>query len=331
MFVLITVPHGFCIAKIARTCDLRAESCSKILINILNKKKIKHGKVKMTVPRIDVDFNRMKPKNLKNTKKTKKIHKLPINYKRTKLYIPQEYDTQELQSAEYIKEQNNTQESPTQLPSNNTQESPRSNTNDSPTQLPSNNTQELPLSSSNTNESPSSNTNESPSSNTNESKDISIRQNETYNYNNDVNYYKNDYYHNNTIDNKNKLVSKYWEDFNNKIKKIIKDEKAKKHKILLLDIHSFPKGSFGGAQIAIIDIYNTNREKLDKFAIYIINKMHIDIRIFNGLDNYIQNTYKKSTYPLLLEFCEDRTYLLNETIKLFFEEVLTYFISFAKT
>lgn len=287
MFLLITVPHGFCIAKIARTCDLRAESCSKILINILNKKKIKHGTVKMTVPRIDVDFNRMKPKNLKNTKKTKKIHKLPINYKRTKLYIPQlNTNYQELQSAQHIKEPNNTQE---------LAQSP------------------------------------SPSTNTNESKDISIRQNETYIDDNDVNYYKNDYYHNNTIDNKNKLVSKYWEDFNNKIKKIIKDEKAKKHKILLLDIHSFPKGSFGGAQIAIIDIYNTNRVKLDKFAIYIINKMHIDIRIFNGLDNYIQNTYKKTTYPLLLEFCEDRTYLLNETIKLFFEEVLTYFISFSKT
>ena len=90
-------------------------------------------------------------------------------------------------------------------------------------------------------------------------------------------------------------------------------------------MHSFPKGSFGGAQIVIIDIYKIHRVKLDKFAIYIINKMHIDIRIFNGLDNYIQNTYKKSTYPLLLEFCEDRTYLLNETIKLFFEEVINYF------
>ena len=98
-----------------------------------------------------------------------------------------------------------------------------------------------------------------------------------------------------------------------------------KHKILLLDIHSFPKGSFNGAQIAIIDIYRTQRLKLDKFALFIIDKMHIDIRIFNGLDNYIQNTYKKSTYPLLLEFCEDRTYLLNDTIKLFFEELINYF------
>ena len=61
MFVLITIPHRLCIAKVTRTCDLRAESCSKILINILKKQNIRHGTVKMIVPRLDVDFNRMKP------------------------------------------------------------------------------------------------------------------------------------------------------------------------------------------------------------------------------------------------------------------------------
>ena len=302
MFVLITVPHRFCIAKITRTCDLRAESSSKLLINILNKRKIKNETVKMSVPRIDVDFNRMKPRILENTKKYNKIHKLPLNYKRTKLYTANYYkykstNTQEIQSAQYIKDPESTsKESNTQqLETNNAQQQPiYTNTQ----QLATNNAQQQPIY-------------------------TQQQQNKIYK---DLNYYKKDYYHNNTIDNKNKLVSKYWDQFNNKIIKIIKDEKAKKHKILLLDIHSFPKGSFDGAQIAIIDIYKTNRTKLDKFVIHIINKMHIDIRVFNGLDNYIQNTYKKSTYPLLLEFCEDRTYLLNETIKLFFEELLNYFI-----
>lgn len=289
MFVLITIPHRFCIAKIARTCDLRAESCSKILINILNKKNMKHGTVKMTVPRIDVDFNRMKPKIINNTKKVKKIHKLPLNYRRTKLYNPQLNINQPIKIQQLqAREQSNTP-----------------NPNDTQQQLytpdPNDTQQQL--------------YNPEPTH-------ISIAQNKIYN---DLQYYKNDYYHDDTIDTKNKLVSKYWEAFNNRIIKLIKNEKAKQHKILLLDIHSFPKGSFGGAQIAIIDIYKTHRVKLDKFAIYIINKMHIDIRIFDGLDNHIQNTYKKSTYPLLLEFCEDRTYLLNETIKLFFEELIHFF------
>ena len=286
MFVLITIPHRFCIAKIARTCDLRAESCSKILVNILNKHKIRHGTVKMTVPRIDIDFNRMKPIIIKQTKK---IHKLPINYKRTKLYTPY-LNTPKL----YINKPIIQEPIPISTLSPNTTTTPTTElTREQPSQYLTTLSQQ--------------------------------NQNQLLKIYNDIKYYKNDYYHDDTIDTKNKLVSKYWEEFNNRIQKIIKDEKAKLHKILLLDIHSFPKGSFGGAQIAIIDIYKTHRVKLDKFAIYIINKMHIDIRIFNGLDNHIQNTYKKSTYPLLLEFCEDRTYLLNETIKLFFEELIDFF------
>lgn len=46
MFVLITIPHFFCVANITRTCDLRVISCAKILINILNKHKIRYGNVK---------------------------------------------------------------------------------------------------------------------------------------------------------------------------------------------------------------------------------------------------------------------------------------------
>ena len=289
MFVLITIPHRFCIAKITRTCDLRAESCSKILINILNLKNIKNGTVKMTVPRIDVDFNRIKPKIIK---RSKKIHKLPLNYKRTKLYTPY------LNAPILYKTNPNIE----QLQNHNT---PTTNT-------PTNNT---PTTNTPTNNTPTTNT---PTTNT-----LNIKQSKLQS--NDIKYYKNEFYHDDTIDIKNKLVSKYWDEFNNRIIKLIKDEKAKKHKILLLDIHSFPKGSFYGAQIAIIDIYKQHRVKLDKFAIFIVNKMHIDIRIFDGLDNHIQNTYKNSTYPLLLEFCEDRTYLLNETIKLFFEELINYF------
>jgi hypothetical protein len=360
MFVLITIPHRLCIAKVTRTCDLRAESCSKILITILKKQKIKHGTVKMTVPRLDVDFNRMKPKIVK---KTKKIHKLPLNYKRTQLYTPY-LNTPVL----YIKKPTYTQETPTLTsppltqpaltPPTYTHETPTLTTPTltpptltSPTLTPPTYTHETPtltpptltpptLTSPPLTPEPTLTQNQSstekpvpiqptltPSSTVDKIyKPIQTpQQKQLLRVFNDLKYYKNDYYHDDTIDNKNKLVSNYWEEFNDRIKKIIKDEKAKQHKIVLLDIHSFPKGSFGGAQIAIIDIYKTHRVKLDKFAIYIINKMHIDIRIFDGLDNHIQNTYKKSTYPLLLEFCEDRTYLLNETIKLFFEELIDFF------
>ena len=95
--------------------------------------------------------------------------------------------------------------------------------------------------------------------------------------------------------------------------------------LLLLDIHSFPKGHFNGAQITIIDIYKKNRVKLQKFTLFIRAKLNLDVKLYKGLDNRIQNTYKKYTYPLLLEFCEDKTYLSNEAIRLFFTELLLYF------
>lgn len=121
----------------------------------------------------------------------------------------------------------------------------------------------------------------------------------------------------------NTLAIKYWKAFNLRIMKIINVER--RNKILLLDIHSFPKGKFNGAQITIIDIYKKNRVKLQKFTLFIRDKLNLDVKLFKGLDNYIQNTYQKYTYPLLLEFCEDKTYLSNESIRLFFIELLSYF------
>ena len=53
--------------------------------------------------------------------------------------------------------------------------------------------------------------------------------------------------------------------------------------------------------------------------------MHLDIKVFNGADNHIQNYYKKSTYPLLIEFCEDKDYLTDDTIKHFLFELVNYF------
>ena len=282
MFVLQTVPHGYCATKITRTCDLRALSCSNILTRILNKRHIHHATVHMNISRLDVDLNRLKPKFIKQTKKNS--YNLPLNYQRTKLYS--QYNTLSPITPSPITPSPNTESPNTESPNNTLLTTNIKNSN-----TPTNGSKKLSRTRIKTNH-------ESTNQSSNQS--------------------SNEY--------KNKLAIKLWQLFNNKIINIIKTEKAKHHKILLLDMHSFPKGSFNGAQIAIIDIYKTNRVKLDKFTIHIIEKMHIDIKIFNGLDNHIQNTYKKSTYPILIEFCEDRTYLLNDTIKLFFQELLNYFI-----
>lgn len=115
-----------------------------------------------------------------------------------------------------------------------------------------------------------------------------------------------------------------WNLFNDKIKKQISLNKNKK--IMLYDIHSFPKGEFDYAQIAIIDIKNTFRKELQMFANYIINKYGINIKIYNGAeDNYVQETYKDKTYPILIEFCEDKDYLLDCHIIKFFEELINHF------
>jgi len=245
MFVLITVPHGTCITKIQRTCDLRAIQCSNILKNVLNKRKIKHNTVKFNLSRLEVDANRVKPDKYIYYTKTIKSNNTKINNTKIK----------------------NTKIKNTKI--NNTK---INNTKINNTTTPAN-------------------------------------INNTIYYDVNKNYI--DY----------NMAVKYWNSFNNRIINIIKKEK----RILLLDIHSFPKGSFDGAQIAIIDIQNINRPELYEFANMIISTMGINIKIYNGADNNIQNTYAKFTYPLLIEFCEDRTYLLNDSIYLFFEKVIEYF------
>ena len=259
MFVLITIPHSFCATKIVRTCDLRAVASSKILINVLNKKKIKHAKVQMHISRLDVDVNRMKPQ--------RQIYNTPTNTPSNTPHYTKILNTN-IPNNKYILNTN--------IPNNKKTQKNKSSKNE----FTKNNSENHKLK---------------------KNKSEKNKSNET------------------------ELSIKYWNAFNNRIINIIKHHT----KILLLDIHSFPKGSFDGAQIAIIDIQNINRPELEMFANYIIKKTNIDVKIFNGADNNIQNTYNylqhKSTYPLLLEFCEDRSYLLDEGIKLFFEEVINFF------
>jgi hypothetical protein len=185
MFVLITVPHGYCPSKIGRTCDLRAPSCAKIVSQILTKNGDPHASVKANVARTIVDLNRKRPKRTQ------------------------------------------------------------------------------------------------------------------------------------------KVALHHWQKFDRRIMHIIQHEAHEK--ILLLDIHSFPKGHFNGAQITIIDIYKKSRVKLQNFTLFVRAKLNLDVKLYKGLDNRIQNTYKKYTYPILIEFCEDKTYLSNEDIRLFFQELLLYF------
>jgi len=349
MFVLLTVPHGFCITKVSRTCDLRADPCSRIITKILNKKKIKNKCIRMHIVRSDVDLNRIKPEI---NKKTKKQFKLPLNYQRTKLYkinnvmgsipasvhSPMSTYTPAPISAS-ITNTSPQQSEPVSATNPIPEPAPIANTIQQ-TQLSRNNQNQMPLQISTQNQNPvqpqqnpppqnpppqNPPPQNPPPQNPPPQNPPQMNHSDHQNYYNNINYYKNEYYRNNNINTKNDYVIKHWQAFNDRIIKSIKEERARRQKILLLDVHSFPKGSFNGAQIAIIDIYKTNRVKLDKFAIHIINKMHIDIRIFNGLDNHIQNTYKTTTYPLLLEFCEDRTYLLDETIKVFCLELIDYF------
>jgi hypothetical protein len=117
---------------------------------------------------------------------------------------------------------------------------------------------------------------------------------------------------------------KLWTIFNNKIKDKISINKNKK--ILLFDIHSFPKGEFDNSQITIIDLKDSYRKELKMFTNYISSKYGINIKLYNGAeDNYVQETYKDRTYPILIEFCEDKDYLLDCHIIKFFEELINYF------
>ena len=109
---------------------------------------------------------------------------------------------------------------------------------------------------------------------------------------------------------------KAWTQFNQRIATTIMQEKSQS--LLFLDIHSFPKGSFNDAQITILDIYQKNRPELQQLAARVKSELGIKIVLLKGGKNYIQDHYQTEAYPLLIEFCEDKTYLSVREIKAFF-------------
>lgn len=114
--------------------------------------------------------------------------------------------------------------------------------------------------------------------------------------------------------------SKIWDEFNKRIKKKLKPD------TLLIDCHSFPIGDFERAQIAILDLTNTDRVEVEKFIKFAIRRTGLDIKFFKGRGNYIQDFYSEYSYPLLIEFCEDREYLATDQIKIFIKLVFDYFL-----
>ena len=110
-----------------------------------------------------------------------------------------------------------------------------------------------------------------------------------------------------------------WEAFNERIMSKLKEE------TLLLDIHSFPIGSFEDAQIAILELTHEDRAELLEFVNLVRKKTGINVKIFKGKGNYIQDYYREKSYPLLLEFCEDKDYLSDEEIKQFMWLLLDFF------
>lgn len=127
----------------------------------------------------------------------------------------------------------------------------------------------------------------------------------------------------NLPDTKNPLSSQAWLNFNTRIVDVL--EREIKQEIMLFDIHSFPKGSFKEAQIAIIDIYHKERPELKQFAQLIKKDLNINVQVFNGAGNYIQDRYQSYAYPVLIEFCEDKSYLTNADIKRFFDKLLEFY------
>jgi hypothetical protein len=117
-----------------------------------------------------------------------------------------------------------------------------------------------------------------------------------------------------------------WNSFNTRI---IEKLKAHEHRILL-DIHSFNLGSFGNAHIVILDLNKEHREELDKFAEIASLWLNIKVQVLDGGINYIQDTYRRLAYPILLEFCEDASVLPPETISRFFKLLLEYLEPIAK-
>jgi hypothetical protein len=114
-----------------------------------------------------------------------------------------------------------------------------------------------------------------------------------------------------------------WNKFNKRIISALQQHQKKN--IILVDVHSFPKGSFDTAQIAIIDVMNKERPELRLLVDKVKRELKIDIQLFNGGVNYIQNTYERHSYPILLEFCEDADYLKAGEIKLFFKLFIDFF------
>jgi len=115
----------------------------------------------------------------------------------------------------------------------------------------------------------------------------------------------------------NPLAIKEWTRYNNRITATIMDKKVQP--ILFIDVHSFPKGSFGNAQIAILDIFHKRRPELETLVEQVKRDLNINIKLLKGGENYIQNQYQADAYPLLIEFCEDREYLSTKAVKDFFE------------
>ncbi len=114
-----------------------------------------------------------------------------------------------------------------------------------------------------------------------------------------------------------------WTRFDKSIQVFLNQHQKKN--IVLLDVHSFPKGSFNSAQIAIIDIMNKERPELQLLIAKVQRELKIDIQLFKGGTNYIQNTYQTKCYPVLLEFCEDTDYLKQAEIKQFMLLFIDFF------
>ena len=116
---------------------------------------------------------------------------------------------------------------------------------------------------------------------------------------------------------------KEWNKFNNRISQTLMLKKTQP--IMLIDVHSFPKGSFANAQIAILDLFKKNRHELKQLVTQVQRDLHINIKLIKGGKNYIQDQYQEVAYPLLIEFCEDKTYLSDATIQAFFKHLLQFY------
>lgn len=114
---------------------------------------------------------------------------------------------------------------------------------------------------------------------------------------------------------------KEWDLFHSEIKRSLNGKET-----LLIDVHSFPLGSFNGSQIAILDIEGIIRPEVSDFVSFVNFETGIDIGLFAGSKNYIQNTYASDNcFPLLIEFCEDKNHLTDEDLQIFIQLLLDYF------